>query len=201
MKSFILTLLVLSGLTCYSQDYLDKIANATCECVNKLPDTLKTEDLTMQFGVCMIEGASPYKKQLKKDYQINLDKLDLGVGETLGKLIGVKMVSICSDQVLRLSKKIKLNKVEKNQDLRATGVVTKIESDYFVTFYLKDESGKVTKFYWMTLINSDFDLITKYKSVTDKSVDVTYRIEEFFDPKIDEYRQFNIITAIELRDN
>jgi hypothetical protein len=181
---------------------MDKIANTACECISKVSDTLATEDFNMKLGLCMIECATPYKKQLKKDYQINLDELDSGVGERLGKIVGVKMLPICSDQILKLTKKNKINKTQENQKgLEASGVITKIESDYLVTFSLKDDSGKVTKFYWLTLINSNLDLINEYKSFTNKSVDITYHSEEFFDPKIGEYRQFNIITTIELSEN
>jgi hypothetical protein len=69
-----------------------------------------------------------------------------------------------------------------------SGVITKIENDHFVILSIKDEQGKISKYYWLTFIQSNTELSTKYKSLIGKKVNITYTSQDFFDPKLDEYR-------------
>lgn len=63
---------------------------------------------------------------------------------------------------------------------------------------IKDESGKTNKFYWLTYVESGIDVADRYDSMVGTSVALSYRSEEFFDPKIKEYRSFSIIEKLEL---
>jgi hypothetical protein len=187
-------LLINKGL---SQDYMDIIIKKSCECLDKVSDTLETQQFNMKLGICMIEASMPYKKQIKKDYDINLDKIDTE-GEKLGRVIGIKMASVCPSTLLKMSQKVNSKTEPVKEEQTSIGMVTKIESDFFVIFSLKDELGKITKYYWLTFVDSQFDLANSYSTLIGKSVSISYETQEFFDPRLLEYRRFFVIKSITL---
>ncbi|WP_152286536.1 hypothetical protein [Flavicella marina] len=197
MKKIILLFTLLIANNSFAQDYMDKIIDDTCNCLDKVADTIVGEDFNMQLGLCMIDAARPYKKKIKKDHKIDLNNID-EEGEALGELIGLKMVGVCPNILIEISKRSK-ETVQKEVVAQntITGKITKIEEDQFVSFSLKDGEGKTKKFYWLNHIESDIDLYTEYKNLKHKAVKITYRSEEFFDPRIGEYHTFNIISKIE----
>ena len=125
----------------FSQQYMDKIVVQSCECLGKVSETLEPEQYNVELGLCMIEASMPYKKQLKKDYDINLDQIE-SEGEKLGRVIGLKMVAVCPTALVRMTKKNQETKKTEADDT-IEGIITNVESDFFVSFHLKDDSGKV----------------------------------------------------------
>jgi hypothetical protein len=193
---FIFSFLILT-INCFSQDYIDKIVANACDCASKLSDTIDNHLFTMQLGICMIEASRPYEKQIKKDHNINLDALSEEEGVKLGKLVGLKMASLCPKVLMQASKSVNNGK-QVSEEFEIKGIVTKVENDCFVVISIKDEFGKISKFYWMTFINSKYNLIDQYDLLTGKTLDIYYKTQEFFDPRIKEYRQFNIMTKMEI---
>ena len=182
----------------FSQDYMDEIVLKACECSNSVSDSLDSEKFNMKLGLCIIDAATPYEKQLKKDYDIDLNKIDTQ-GEELGRIIGLKMVSVCPDALMQIANIVNEPGGDQILDSTIEGQITKIEENKFVVFSVKEETGKVTKFYWLTFIETDFnfDFASQYKSLKDKDVRITFISQEFFDYRIAEYRTFNIIQRIE----
>lgn len=181
----------------FSQVYLDKIVQESCNCVSKVSQTLDNEQYTQELGICMIVAAEPYRKQLKKDHNIDFDKIDVD-GEKLGKLLGIKMASVCPDLILAVAKKSGNDESAPAESKSFEGIITKIENEFFVVLHIKDGSGKTNKFYWLTYVESGIEVAERYDSMVGTSVAVTYRSEEFFDPKIKEYRSFSIIEKLDL---
>lgn len=181
----------------FSQTYLDKIVQESCECVSKVSESLDKEQYTQELGICMIVAAEPYRKQLKKDHNIDFDKIDVD-GEKLGKLLGIKMASVCPSSILAVAKKSANSESAPSETKSFEGTITKLENEMFIVLHIKDESGKTNKFYWLTYVESGVDLTDRYDSMVGAAVSLTYRSEEFFDPKIKEYRQFSIIKKLEL---
>jgi len=187
------------------EDYMNTIANECCKCMSRISDTLNQDNFYMELGLCMLKEATPYKKQLKKDYKIDIDNFS-EYGEKFGEILGIKMAIACPEEFLRLSKAgmINLDNEEGTQDVASntaastSGTIQKIEEDCFVVFVLKDNTGKISKFYWLDFIDTGNDLISNYKNLLGKSLEVFYKQREFFDPKISEYRNFNVITKLVL---
>jgi hypothetical protein len=182
-----------------SQDYMDVITKKSCSCLGEISDTLKTDQYNMALGVCMIEAAMPYKKQIKKNFDIDLDKIDTE-GAKLGRVIGLKMASVCPDALVKITQKSKVKADPAKATQISNGTVTKIENDFFVTISLKDDTGKITKYYWLTFVDSEFDLPNSYSTFIGKSLSLNYEALEFFDPRLSEYRQFFIIKSLRLLD-
>ncbi|MBC7450795.1 MAG: hypothetical protein H7259_04840 [Cytophagales bacterium] len=175
---------------------MDKIVKESCSCADNVSDTLQTEERNMQLGLCMINAAMPYKKQLKKDYDIDMDKIETE-GEKIGRFFGLKMASVCPNVLMKMSQGAK-EKEASSEVKSIKGIITAIESDFFVTFSLKDNTGKVTKFYWLTFIESEIELVDSYKTMMGRSVEIQYEAQDFYDPKIQDYRLFNVILQLEL---
>lgn len=198
-KTLLLSLFLFASISGFSQDYLDKIATNTCNCTEKLSPSLSKDDFTMQFGLCMIAAASDYKKEIKKDYKLNMDNVEEieSKGEKLWANIAIKMATVCPKSFSKLADEGKDEAVAAVATSSLEGVVTQIEKNLFVTFYVKDASGKITKLYWLSFIESSLDLTTKYNTLLNKKVTFTYETKDFFDPKINDFRAFNIITQIQ----
>lgn len=196
-KKISLILFLIISIHIHSQSYMDKIATETCECLEKIPDSIKGEQFNIKLGFCMIEASTPYKKKLKKDYKIDLGNID-EQGEELGELVGMKMLGFCPNALMKISDRNDVQEeIVQNQEFKTIGRITNIEEKQFIVFSLKDSTGKTNKFYWMSYIESDMDIFSDYKELKNESVKITYFINEFFDSRIGEYRDFNIITKIE----
>jgi hypothetical protein len=197
MRSILTLLVLFIAAALPAQDYLDKIAQESCSCANNMKDTINTDRSYMELGLCMMKSAEPYKKQLKKDHKINFDNIE-NEGEALGKLIGLRMAGICPDVFLKITQRETATAASatEGQDL-FNGRITKIEKDFFVIFTVNDNAGKSLKFYWLTNAGSNIELINKYETLFDKDVKVKYHVSSLFDPKINDYRNFNVIDKIE----
>lgn len=195
-KLFIVVLLLTANVS-FSQDYLDDITKKACSCLSNLSDTINTEGLSMELGLCIINAASPYKNQLMKDFNINFNNIDKE-GEELGRIIGVKMATICPDDLIKLVNNVKKKESNKITENIIEGRITAILDNKFVEFSIKDTKGKMSKYYWFTFIESTTDLTTNYKKMVDKSVKIVFITQEFFDARISEYSTFNIIKKLEI---
>jgi len=204
MKSILTTLFVAIAFMAFSQDYMDKIAIASCECIDNVSDTIPTDQFNMELGLCMLEASMPYKKQLKKDHGINFDKIETQ-GEKLGRLIGIRLASTCPNSLMRMVKKVspeldfELDEetAEEYEEMFTEGMVEKVETELFVIISVKEASGKISKYYWMSFVESDYDLANNYQTLVGKTVTISYDEYEFFDPRLKEYRVYNVINALD----
>lgn len=196
-RNLIFSVLLLIAATCFSQNYMDIIVKKSCECITNIPDTLEKGKFNMKFGLCMLEISMPYKKELKRDYNIDLDNMDAKVGEKLGRVVALKMGNVCPEGLMLVVKKNTAAPEQETNGKILEGVVTNIENTNFVVFSLKDNFGRIFKFYWFSVIQSDIELTNNYNSLLGKTLKVTYDKKDYFDPKISDYRQFNVISKIE----
>ena len=196
-KILIFAGLLLVSIPGFSQTYMDKIVKSSCECISSVPDSLDKDKFNMQFGLCMINASMPYKKELKRDYNINLDHIDNKEGQKLGTVVALKMGAICPDGLLKVANINKAIPEQETSEKTMEGIVTNIEDTNFVVFSVKDDLGRLFKFYWFQVIQSDTELTNTYNSLLGKTIKLTYDKKEYFDPKITDYRQYNVISKIE----
>lgn len=197
MKKSITTLLFLSlSLNLCAQDnYMQRIIDQACDCVSKLPEAeLNVESV----GICLIGEAAKYPDELLRDYKINMTTIDRQ-GEELGRIIGAKMLAQCPETMQRL---VNLNEEDEAlQSFQIKGTVKQISDADFVVFTVQDQAGKLSKFYWLTFLVTNNDTLQfQYEKTIDKAVSITYVQQELFDPKLNEYRLFNVITEMNFLD-
>lgn len=178
------------------EDYMDTIADKSCECISKEME-INPEISEMQLGICLIKASKDFKVQLKRDYDIDLDKIAGADGEKLGEIIGARLALNCPEIIIAASAGIPQ---EEDENQFTSGKITSINKDTFVVFNLKDETGKSEKYYWLTFIDSNWDLQNSYKQLEGKTVAIEFYQLELFDARIEEYRMVNILTSLEVEE-
>lgn len=187
-------LLAATNLCQAAEDYLDTIAKGVCECAAQIPEDTPPNQMNANAGVCIIKQLPPYREKLKADYGIDLDHIDAD-GERMGQIVGMRLAMACPATLMKVSNKSQAGKPVVVENT-IQGEVTRVENDSFVVFSVKDGTGRTLKLYWMTQVTSSVDLVNGYQSLLGKTIKVTYQPKDFFDPKVSDYRQFNVITKI-----
>ncbi len=194
----LLLIIFVIGVNTHGQTYMDTIVQKSCECFENTPE----ENLNdMVLGLCMIQDALSYPDQLMEDYGIDISRIDQEEHSVkLGEIIGLKMLAVCPEQLVKLAD---LSDDEYNSDydspISITGKVKTINTGEFVSLSIKTENNKALKFYWLHYTKTNFDIVHDYKSLKGRDVEIKYSIIELFDPKINEYRNFNVIDDIQLK--
>lgn len=200
-KNILITLSVFISGFVFSQDYKQKIAKATCDCVAKVKSENKnSKNLEAQLGICMLKASSPYAAELKRDYNIDVSKADAfddnnKAMDDFAGAIGIAMVSECSDVFLEIMNS-KEGAQEGEAQLLISGTITKIEKENFVIFHVVGDNKNLTKLYWISNIESNLDLPKEYNSLINKKVSISYYTSEIFDAKINDYKNVNIISGL-----
>ncbi|WP_312078662.1 hypothetical protein [Chryseobacterium sp.] len=183
-----------------AQDYKQKFTKEVCECVSKVDVSGKTAtERQTQFGLCAFKHYQPYKKELKKDFNIDL-VTDMG-NETkmkeFGVQVGLLMAAECPEAFSNIMKDEDEQMISgESSEMLISGTITKIEKDNFVVFHLVGDNKILNKFYWISTVESDLDLPKEYQSLLKKKVDISYYNTQIFDSKIDDYKNLNIISSL-----
>lgn len=208
------TLLLLSNTLLAQSDYMDHITEQSCQCVEDLPDSLSSNALTMQFGLCIINAAKPYRTEIKRDYGLDTDDIFIN-GERLGQIIGMEMATACPDLLIHISSRM-LDDEDSYVSERLYGSddvdlgdygdfeyyssmyakITAIDVEQFYVFTVRDPSGKSVKLYWLDPFISDVEIQDNPQEFIGQSFNFEYEELEFFDPKLNEYRNFRIIRSM-----
>ena len=194
----VLLLLVLVGNVAFAQkltkDQLsDKLAEKACECTEK--QELTKENFELTIGICLIEGINAYEKDVEKHYGkdvISNDKKMEELGYEIGKKMGLKCPT-----VFKFMLEDEANDVVEvdSEDLMLSGKIAEIKSEQFLTFIVKEESGKNNQFILLSSFDNAFLLTDKVLKATD-AVDVTYYEMELFDAKLGKFVSYKIVTDI-----
>jgi hypothetical protein len=187
--------MVLASPLAKAQDVLDKISQDCCSCLEKeAGDIVDQEKLQMKLGVCMLGAASPYSKELKKKYGVDMGELDRD-GERLGELLGLRMATQCP-MFLELISRFDDEEEEGAMDVSSgelSGTVKEVRTDQFVTVVVQDDMGRT---YEMLVLDhfDHADRVTGGEGVG-MSADWSYREREFYDPRTRSYRSYKVITG------
>ncbi len=186
-KFTLLFLIIIAFQNAYSQDILDSIATKTCECIEaKTTPKMNRNEALAEFGICMIKMAEPYKKELKKDYNVDLNVLNKETGEKLGRLVALKLVGNCPAFKTLMQTEIN-NQIQKKEGetvYEFSGVVKEIKQNQFVSITIENENNKIKEFLWLTEVAENNISILKSKGIF---VKITYTQMELFEPKLNKY--------------
>jgi hypothetical protein len=202
MKKIIFSFLALCTFVCHSQDVLDKIADETCECVNKVktPNT-SVEDLKTQVDKCLFASYSNHAAELSP-----AQKKDSGNKIAIQKLandVALKMAGHCSDIIQIIIESERKNKLANERSLatksllmKISGEIREIETNEFVSIIIKDQNSKLVTLLLMDRFESA-DVFTTNKIRKGDKITVEYTEKEMYDPKIKGFRAFKIISKLE----
>ena len=196
MKKLLILLLLIGNIVSaqkLSKDQLsDKLAEKACGCVEKQEVTKENFELTI--GICLLEGINAYEKDVEKHFGkdvISNDKKMEELGYEVGKRMGLK----CPSAFKFMMEDEEVIEEVVSEDLTLTGKVSEIKSEQFMTFVVKEDSGKNNQFILLSNFDNAFLLTDKVLKVTD-NVDVTYYEMELFDAKLGKFVSYKIVTDI-----
>ena len=195
----ILLLLVLVGNVAFAQkltkDQLsDKLAEKACECAEKQELTKESFELTI--GICLIEGINAYEKDVEKHYGkdvISNDKKMEELATNIGARMGLKCPAVFKFMLDEESGEVE--EVVDAEELTISGKISEIKSEQFITFIVKEDSGKTNQFILLSSFDNAFLLTDKVLKASD-AVDVVYYEMELFDAKLGKFVSYKIVTDI-----
>ena len=197
MKKIVL-LLILLGNVAFAQklskdELSDKLAVKACDCVGKQEITKENFELTI--GICLLEGINAFEKDVEKYYGKNVISNDEKM-EELGTNIGAKMGLKCPTVFkFMLDEEADEAVADEAEDLILSGKISEIKSEQFLTFVVKEDSGKNNQFILLSSFDNAFLLTDKVLKTSD-AVDVTYYEMDLFDAELGKSVSFKIVTDI-----
>lgn len=190
----ILILLVLVGNITFAQkltkeQLADKLADKACACAAKQEITKDNFELTI--GICLLEGINAYEKDVEKHYGkdvISNDKKMEELGYDVGKKMGMKCPTVFKFMLEEEDQSV-------TNELTLSGKVYDIKFEQFLTFIVKEESGKINQFILLSYFDNAFLLTDKVLKTAD-NIEVTYYEMELFDAKLGKFVSYKIVTDI-----
>jgi hypothetical protein len=200
MKKLVL-LLILVGNVAFAQkltkeQLIDKMSDVGCECTTKQQVT--KENLEITLGLCILEALNKYEKDVERHYGKNVitnDKKMEELGYDIGLKMGAKCPSVFMNMMDEESDASGEEVVEEIPDAVLTGKISEIKSEQFLTFVVKEDSGKNNQFILLSSFDNAFLLTDKVLKVSD-AVDVTYYEMDLFDAKLGKFVSYKIVTDI-----
>lgn len=185
---FLLTFLAtLASLPLAAQDLMDKLADASCECISKQDtDNMAQEQLQMQLGFCIMEAVGKYPEEFQKEYG-NLNPADQAAMNKLGEQIGMKMAFKCPTVLMKVAD-VQTQMQAAPAALQVfTGTVKAIDGEEFATVTLIDEQGRSHKLLWLRYFKGSERFINEPSKVVGSKVQVKVESVEYYSPKAKEY--------------
>ncbi len=202
MKKIILLLFITQSFFAQKlskEELISKISAGTCECITKKEIT--KENLELTLGLCMLEDFGKYEKDIEKYYGKNVIS-DEAKMESLGRDVGMKMATECPSFL-----KLIMNNMDEDsysedevveevvEEPSVTGKFFQVKSDQFITFSIKEDSGKTEEFILLNNFDNSFLLTENILKPNDK-VDVYFYELEMFDAKIKKFVTYKIVSDI-----
>lgn len=181
------------------EQLIDKVSDKTCECASK--QEITKENMEMTLGLCIVEAINAYEKDVEKHYGKDIVNDDERM-EKLGYEIGTKMGAKCptifkfmleSDDAEDAAAEEEY--YEEEPDLSVSGQITIIKSEQFITFSLKEATGKMNQFILLGSFENAYLLTDKVLKIND-NVEVFYYEYEMFDAKLNKFVSFNVVSDI-----
>ncbi|CAM3910145.1 hypothetical protein FLCU109888_08280 [Flavobacterium cucumis] len=198
MKKLLL-LFVIFGNVAFAQkltkdELSEKLAEKACACAEKQEITKENFELTI--GICLLEGINAFEKDVEKHYGkdiiTNSEKME-ELGYEVGKRMGLKCPTVF--QFMIDEESAGGEEDFETEELSVSGKVSEIKSDQFISFVVKEDSGKNNPFILLSNFDNSYLLTDKVLKVSD-AVDVFYYELELFDAKLGKFVSYKIVTDI-----
>lgn len=178
------------------EELTDKMSDIGCECANKQEITKANMELTL--GLCLLEAINKYEKDVEKYYGKNVissDKKMEELGYDIGLKMGAKCPSVFKFMMDDFDESDDEEYVEEVLDEMVSGNLTEIKFDQFLTFSIKEQSGKMNQFLLLSSFDNAF-LVTDKVLKTNDTIEVYYYELEVFDAKLAKFVTYKVVTDI-----
>jgi len=199
MKKFILLVLVITSTSVFAQklskeELAVKMSEKSCECVNK--EEISKDNFEMTLGLCIIEAINAFEKDVDRHYGKDVINNEKKM-EELGYDVGKEMAKTCPTifKFMFDDESETQQVVEETPDEMITGQLTEIKSEQFLTFSVKEDSGKMNHFILLSSFENSFLLTDKVVKVND-AVEVYYYELELYDAKLSKFITYKVVTDI-----
>ena len=195
----------------YAQEAaLNKVAEKVCDYLKSDEyKALEKNQKTVKMGLKMLELYGTYRDEFNEDAILNFDEKS---GRELGEKIGIRMASICPNELMEMaagyvadeSEDENEEETESDKDLNTEdvyigtieGKVNEIENEPVSYILVKDNFGNIHN----VLITEKVDNIEMInKSITKKNVIVNFTNQKFYDIDQKNYVYKKVLTSITLK--
>lgn len=192
-KTFFLIISMIS-INLFSQDFLDIVAQETCDCITQKDlEGLTSDEKEMQLGVCMFGSISKRKSQFD-EYTHGKNLMEYGY-EKFGEEVGINMAIHCPLFFMEYANEdISFGEEEKLSI--ELGKIATIEKKQFNVVNLEVGDGSILKFLWLWDFEGS-ELLIK-NQLKDKWVNIFYSNLMLYDPDRKTYVSYKVIEGIEL---
>lgn len=179
----------------YSQEFIEKLAQETCVCLEgKSTEGMTQSQKEMQMGVCMFQGIGKYKQEFdayKKSQ--NLNDIDL---EKFGEELGIEMAVICPSFIINFVDPAYFSEdPEADYSLEVElGKIKSIDKKQFNTVNLEIGDGSILKFLWLWDFEGSEILIKE--QLKNKWINVFYSNIMLYDPEKKTYINYKVVEGI-----
>lgn len=192
-----------------AQDYMRKIADETCDCVEKkkLINKSNNSEIETEFGICMIAGYNKYSDLVPKKEKLNFS--DEKQMEKFGEKLALEMLNSCPKFIMKLgansleeenlekeeSNGAQVDEVVEEEYLKVTGSFLGMKKENYYFLNLKEESGKTHKLALLDSFDNAYLITDNILKTTDK-VEVLYYEVDLYDVTSNSFIKTKIITDI-----
>ena len=176
-------LAALASLPLAAQGLIDKLADASCECISKQDvDNMSQEQMQMQLSLCMMEAVGKYPEEFQKEFG-NLNPGDQAAMNKFAEQVGMKMAFKCPTVLMKVAD-VQAQVQATTSTLQVlAGTIKAIDGEEFATVTLTDEQGRTHKLLWLRYFKGSERFISEPSKVIGSKVQVKVESVEYYSPK------------------
>ncbi|MFT3884528.1 MAG: hypothetical protein QM724_03585 [Flavobacteriales bacterium] len=205
-RPLLLLFLLHAVLHSQAQDVLDKVAKDSCPCVDEAMQD-STDAAAAKLGTCMLTKAMPYKKELKKKYGMDLDRIDGESGRAFGQMLGIHIAMQCP-RFAEFSMRLAAQTEKENAEIppppttirTITGVVQETHPSAFLTVLVRAGDGTAYELLLLDHVANAERVYQDPAKARGLAADWTYEEREFLDPYSRSYKTYRVIRGITPRE-
>ncbi|UOX32879.1 hypothetical protein LXD69_12630 [Flavobacterium sediminilitoris] len=197
MKKIIVLLLITQSIFAQKlskEELIKKISDQTCQCSQE--KNINKDNLDITLGLCIIESINKFEKDVEKHFGKDI----LGNEEKMTEIaesVGMQLAFNCPSflKLINEMEEENIGSDDFQDDLSISGKIIATKSEQFLTFTLKEDSGKTNSF----LILENFENLFLLKDAVVKPTDnvkVLYYEANLYDAKSNKVVPFKVVLDI-----
>lgn len=173
-------------------DLVKYVSKSFCEGFAKQEVDMRSDTA---MGLFILKNMDKYKEDIIFYYgdQEKENELTMDIIARCAEEVGIRLAIDCPEAFTDF---IEEDKDDKKEYFTVIGKFDKIQKRDFLSFNIKENSGKVTEFYLLNNFESAF-LLTDNLLKKEDDVKIKYFESILYDPKVKQFRVYKIVSFIE----